>query len=81
MEEKQREPIMTPAQWRYLIGLGVSLMLGLLGGRFGLAPVPLPPGFVEGLRDEQQKTAAALKRIETQQVQVMKAAGVPPQQQ
>lgn len=76
-----REPILTVHQWRYLIGLGVSLIIGLLGGRFGLAPAPLPPGFVEGVKEEQAKTAAALTRIEAQQVQVMRAAGLPPQQQ
>jgi hypothetical protein len=76
-----REPILTRQQWQYLIGLGVSLLLGLLGGRYGLAPAPLPPGFVEAVREDQAKTAAALKRLEVGvgQVQVMRAAGLPQQ--
>lgn len=67
---------LTPAQRRWLLLLGLSLVSALLGRYLpGWTPPPLP----DEVRAQIADTHAATKRIEAQQVQVMKVAGVPHQ--
>lgn len=67
---------LTPAMRRYLLLIGVSLLSALVGRYLpGWTPPPLPAEALSQIAE----THAAVKRVESQQVQVMRAAGVPPQ--
>lgn len=67
---------LTPAMRRYLLLIGVSLASLFLGR---LLPGWTPPPPPDDLFGEVKRIGAAVQRIESQQVQVMRAAGVPPQ--
>ena len=67
---------LTPAHRRWLLLLGVSLLSAVIGRYLpGWTPPPLPDEVLAQIAD----THATVKRVEAGQVQVMRAAGVPPQ--
>lgn len=67
---------LSPAMKRYLLLIGVSLASLFLGR---LLPGWTPPPPPDDLFGQVKEIGAAVKRIEAGQVQVMRAAGVPPQ--
>ncbi len=67
--------ILTPGQKNWLFLLLATVVGGLVGRYLPGTPVPsLPAEVLTQVAD----TAATVKRIEAGQVQVMRAAGVPP---